>query len=251
MKIIIIIPAHNEEKRIAKTLEEYGKFFSFGKKNLRVEIVVVLNACKDDTLGIVKYAEKKYKNIRHIEFEQCGKGFAIMQGFKEALKGKPDLIGFVDADNATTPEAYYQLIKNINGYDGIFGSRYLCGAIVNPPPTISRLISSRIFNFLIRAFLLMPYRDTQCGAKIFRSEVLKKTVHKLGITKWAFDIDLLYQIRKEGFKLKEYPTVWSDKEYSKINLSRAGPQMFLAVIRLRLLNSPFRHIVEIYNNMRA
>jgi len=251
MKISIIIPAYNEEKRIGKTLEEYCKFFQ-NKKIKKViedfEIIVVLNACRDKTLEVVKKAEKHFKEISHLEFERAGKGFAIIGGFKDALKRDSSLIGFVDADNATNPSACYDLIQNLGGYDGIIASRYINNARVVPPPSLSRIIASRIFNFLVRAVLFMPYKDTQCGAKFFRREAIKEIIPLIGITKWAFDVDLLYQMRKNKFRLREYPTVWSDQNYSKINLKAAGPQMFLAIVRLRLLNSPARGLIRLYND---
>ena len=168
--ISIIIPAHNEEKRIGKTLEEYGKFFERKRKSKEIknfEIIVVLNACKDRTIDVARRAEKKWKRIRHLDFEKGGKGFAVIEGFKEALKGKSNFIGigFVDADMATSPEAFYELIKNIKDYDGIIASRYVKGAVVNPKPSIQRIIVSRVFNFLIRALYFMPYKDTQCLSK--------------------------------------------------------------------------------------
>ena len=94
MKISIIIPAHNEEKRISKTLEEYLKFFEKLKKEkiLDFEILIVLNACTDSSLDIVKKYEKLHKEIRYLNFKKGGKGFAITEGFKDALKRENDLI---------------------------------------------------------------------------------------------------------------------------------------------------------------
>lgn len=250
--ISIIIPAYNEEKRIGKTLEEYGKFFENLKKQkiLDSEIIIVINNTKDGTEEIVKSYSKKYKNIRYLNFKQGGKGFAIIEGFKEALKNKNSgVIGFVDADLATSPEALYELIKNLGNYHGIIGSRYVKGAVVKPRQTMQRVIVSRIFNFLIRSLFLMPYRDTQCGAKIFKRQVLEKVINESIITKWAFDVDFLYLLRKHNFGIREFPTTWSDKEYSKINFLRAGPLMALSIIRLRIMNSPFKNFIKLYDKM--
>jgi hypothetical protein len=123
--------------------------------------------------------------------------------------------------------------------------------MVEPKPTLQRIISSRIFNYWIRALFMFPYRDTQCGAKIFKKYALQKVVSSLLITKWAFDVDLLYNLRKHKFKINEVPTAWSDKEYSKINFMRAGPLMALSMLRLRLLNSPFKFVVDFYNKLPA
>lgn len=249
-KLIIVIPAYNEEKRIAKTLEEYGDFFTDLKKKEKInpEILIVINNTKDKTEEIVKRYQKKYKIIKYLNFKQGGKGFAINEGFKEALKDKKNsLIGFVDADLATSPTAFYDLVINLREPDGLIASRYIEGSKVSPRQSLPRIIVSRLFNFLIRVLFLMPYKDTQCGAKLFKRKAIEQTIKEFGITQWAFDIDLLYQMRKKGFIIKEYPTVWADKEYSKINFMRAGPRMALAIIRLRTVNSPFKFLVRAYD----
>ncbi len=249
-KLIIVIPAYNEEKRIAKTLEEYGKFFTNlkNKKIIDSEILIVINNTHDKTESIVKTYQKKYKIIKYLNFKQGGKGFAIIEGFKEALKdNNSSLIGFVDADLATLPNSFYDLAKNIGRYDGLIASRYINGAKVNPKQSLSRISVSRLFNFLIRVLFLMPYRDTQCGAKIFKRDAIKKTIDEFGLTQWAFDVDLLYRMRNHGFLIKEYPTIWADKEYSKINFMKAGPRMALAIIRLRFINSKFEFLIRGYD----
>ncbi len=250
-KVSIIIPAHNEEKRIKKTLEEYIIYFKNLKKKkiLDFEIIVVLNACSDNTLLITKKFKKKFKEIKILDFEIGGKGFAIIKGFKDALKRKNNLIGFVDADMATPPEAFYDLVKNINNYDGVIANRWDKRSIIKTPQTTLRKIMSRVFNFLVKWVLFLNYSDTQCGAKIFKKKALGKIIVNLSITKWAFDIDLLYNLEKKGFKIKEIPTIWEDKIESKLNLTKVPLQMFLGLIRLRLVNSPFSFIVRIYNKL--
>jgi len=244
MKFSIVIPAHNEERRIGPTVKAYLDFF---KKipDFDYEIIVVLNACKDRTKEVVE--QHKCKELRILEFTRGGKGFAVLEGFKDALKRGADIIGFVDADMATTPAAYYHLYRHLGQSDGVIADRYIKGAVLHPKPTLSRRAVSRIYNAVIRAMFLMSYRDTQCGAKLFKRPALERIVNKIGMTKWAFDIELLYQIIKEGYEIKSIPTIWSDKEYSKINAFTAGPMMLLGVIRLRILNSPFRRTIRVYD----
>ena len=69
------------------------------------------------------------------------------------------------------------------------------------------------------------------------------------MTQWAFDIELLYKIRKQGYRIKEIPTVWSNEDYATINFWQAGPFMALSVVRLRLLNSPFKFAVRTYDKV--
>lgn len=249
MNLSIIIPAHNEENRIEDTLKEYYRYFNNIKKkeNLSFEILVVLNACKDGTEQIVKSITKGKKELKYLNFEQSGKGFAIIEGFKYSLAKKFDLIGFVDADMSTQPNAFYDLVKNIKDYDVIIASRWIKDSEVKTKQSFLRIITSRVFNFLVRGLFLMPFRDTQCGAKLFKKEALNKIINDLIITKWAFDVDLLYKLRKNNARIREYPTVWIDKSESKLNLLKVPFNMFAAIIRLKLLELKLDLIVRFYD----
>jgi len=250
VKVAIAIPAYNEEKRIGKTLENYCNFFRDKKKSKEIksfELIVVLNGCKDNTINVVKSFQKKYREIRYLDFKQAGKGFAIIQGFKDALKRDNDFIGFVDADYATAADAYYDLIKNLKNsrYDGVIASRGLKKSVVKT--SFMRKLTNKGFNFIVRMLLFLPYKDTQCGAKLFKRYILEN--FSLEITEWSFDVDLLYQLRKRGFKVREVPTVWQDVSGSKLELVITPFKMFASVLRLRLIYSPFGFIVRAYDKL--
>lgn len=241
MRLAIIIPAHNEEQRIGHTLKEYSDFFEgITEKFFEYELLVVINNTKDKTKKIVEEISRENSKIKFIEFSHGGKGFAVTQGFKWSLVGNNDFIGFVDADMSTRPEHFYELIQNIGSYDGIIASRYIPGAKVFPKQEIKRIIASRVFNFLVRIFFLIKIRDTQCGAKIFKREVLEKIVSQVGETEWAFDVELIYRILSVGGRIKEYPAMWEDRDGSKVDLKSVSTQMFFSIIKLRLLNSSLK-----------
>ncbi len=244
-KISIVIPAYNEEKRIARTLESYSSFFD---KNLDdYEIIVVLNGCKDNTLHVVTSFTRKNKKIKILDFKEAiGKGKAIIEGFKIS---DGDLIGFVDADMATTPESFYDLVIKINNYDGIIASRWIKGARVHEKQPLLKRIGSRGFNFLVKILFNMNFKDTQCGAKLFKKNVIKEVLNDLKVTKWAFDVNLLYSIKRKNYKIKEIPTEWKAIKASHFNLFKAIPEMFLGLIRLRLLYSNFRFIIKVYDSL--
>jgi len=248
-KVSIIIPSYNEEKRIGRTMKSYLDYFNSLKKQriLDFELIIVINNTKDNSRKIIY--NFKDESLKVLDFEKRGKGFAVIEGFKEALKGNSELIGFVDADMSTTPESFYDLVEKIGGAGGAIAGRYSKGAKVYPKQSLARIISSRMYNSVIRALLLIPYRDTQCGAKLFSREALKSTINEMGMTKWAFDVELIYKIRKKGYKIKEIPTKWSNQDYSTINFMKSGPWMVLGIIRLRLLNSPFKFLVRLYDKI--
>lgn len=251
-KLCIVIPAYNEERRIAPTLEEYGNYFRERKKEKLLddfEILVVLNACRDNTIGVVKNAEKNAKEIKHIEFKRGGKGFAITDGFKYALKKDFDLIGYVDADMSTPPESFFDLVKNVDNASAVIANRWDKRSIVKTKQPILRQVMSRVFNFVVRSLFLINTRDTQCGAKLFKREVAENIVPKVGASEWSFDVDLLFYTRRGGYKIKSIPTIWEDKKESKINIKKTPVTMFLSVIRLRLFHSPFRFVVRFYRDV--
>jgi len=246
MKLSIVIPAYNEENRIKNTLDSYYNFFSkeFGKD---FEIIVIVNGSDDTTQEVVKSLAFKYKQIKFKNFpDKIGKGGAIIEGFKIA---DGDLIGFVDADMATPPMAFYDLVRSLRNYDGIVASRWIKGAKIDRKQPLSRRIASRGFNIIVRLLFNIRIRDTQCGCKLFINRAIKSVVNDLGITQWGFDVDLLYKLKKKNFKVKEIPTVWNDKEGSKLKIGRTSWQMFLSVVRLRLIYSRFKFVVNVYDKI--
>ncbi len=254
--ISIVIPAHNEESRIRKTLESYGEFFSDKKKKKEIknfEILVVINNTRDRTEEIVKEIKKKHKEIKYLNFEQGGKGFAIIQGFKDALKRKNELIGFIDADMSTPPAAFYDLVRVLERNKkiaGVIANRWDKKSKIYPKQSFFRRFISRGYNLIVRTLFLLPYRDTQCGAKIFRREVLETNVGKIISSQWNLDVALLFCLRKEASaRIIEVPTIWQDRQQSKVNLRKTPMLMFASIIRLRLIHSPFRFLVRAYRKM--
>ncbi len=225
----IIVPAKNEEKRIGKTLEHYIKFF---KKVGSFEIYVIMDGCTDNTLGVVQRLAKKYPQLKYRSFRKAlGKGGGIIEGMK-LVTG--ELVVYVDADGATPPEEIVNLAKKIGNYDGVMGSRWIKGARVGKKQPLGRRIASRGFNLIVRIILGLPYKDTQCPAKVFRNDMIKELTGKIKEKNFAFDACLLYLMKKKGYKIKEVPIEWSDEEMSTLKMRSAIPKMLFAVLRTRL-----------------
>ncbi len=244
MKLSIIIPAYNEESRIRPTLDAYTSFFGsrYGKD---FELIVVVNGSRDRTEDIVREVAAKNPQVKAIvEPRAIGKGGAIIRGF-EAAAG--ELVGFVDADNATLPDAYNDLVERIGDAGAIIASRYIPGAKVSPQQPLMRRIASRVFNVMVRLLFGLRISDTQCGAKLMRGDALRAALPHLGLTRWAFDVDLLFQLRRLGYRITEVPTTWSEPGGSKLKVGITSLEMFVAICRLRLLYSPFRWIVKVYD----
>lgn len=240
MKLSIVIPAHNEEKRLPPMLDAYGDWFqrAYGAN---VELIVVANFCTDRTADVARDAARRYPQIRVIEEpERTGKGGAVLLGAKQAAG---EWIGFVDADGATPPQAFDDLVHHIGSAGCIIASRWMKGAHVSPRQPLSRRVASRCFNTFVRILFGLHLTDTQCGAKLFRRDVILPVMDQLGVTSWAFDVDLLFQTRRLGAEIRERPTVWCDVAGSKIHVIRSSVNMLIAMIRLRMVYSPFRFLV--------
>jgi len=177
--------------------------------------------------------EKKEKNIKYLNLAKGGKGYAIIQGFKFALKGNSDVIGFVDADGATPPQEAIRLIHNCENFDVSIGSRNLPQSKIIPNQSISRKIASKILNKYITLIFGWELKDTQCGAKFFRKKSLKNIINKIGYDGWAIDIDLLNESKKENQTIIEVPITWYAKPGSKVSILKTGVELFFSIIKIR------------------
>ena len=244
MRLSIVIPACNEEGRIGRMLEAYLPYFS-GKYAQDVELIVVVNGTTDGTEQVVRGYAARYPVLRCIvEPERIGKGGALMRGFAEA---RGELVGFCDADGATPPEAFQDLVEHIGAAGAIIASRWRKGARVSPKQPLARLIASRAFNLLTRMLFGLPRTDTQCGAKLMRRDAIRAVLPHLGITRWAFDVDLLFQLTRVGYQVTEIPTTWRDVAGSGVRIGRVSTEMLAALVRLRLMYSPLRWVVDVYD----
>jgi glycosyltransferase involved in cell wall biosynthesis len=235
--LLLLIPAYNEERRIEPVLRDYAHFFQEHYHG-KFQIVVVLNGCTDNTLGVVQKIASEFPAVRADEFKQpIGKGGALIEGLKLASQG--DLIGYVDADGATPPHAFLELVKKMSEADCVVGSRWLPDSLIHQAQAGSRRFASRAFHFIVQLLFWLNIHDTQCGAKVMKREVVEKIHPFLRIADMAFDINLLVAIKRAGFRIREVPTEWTDKAGSKVVLARSSLTMFLSVVRIRLIYSPF------------
>ncbi len=227
--ISLIIPAYNEEKRIEETLRTYNDALNHIYNTY--EIIVVCDGCTDNTINIVENYAKKNLHIKLLKFpERLGKGGALIVGFCEAVN---EIIGFVDADCAIMFQDYEKLINAVElNADCAIGIRYGTGAKIITKQNLIRCLSSRIFNIIVRIIFRINLQDTQCGAKVFKSKVIKTILPYLKTTNFAFDVDILWNIKKNNFQIVEIPISWSHKEFSKFTL-RSAPNMFISLLKIR------------------
>lgn len=242
--LLLLIPAYNEESRIEPVLHEFAEYFLQNYKG-PFQLIVVLNGCRDNTIGVVRRVAQKYPSISALEFAApIGKGGALIEGLK--LAPLADLIGYVDADGATGPKAFLELVKLTDRADCVIGSRWLPGAVLHQSQTRMRRFTSRCFHAVVQTLLWLNIKDTQCPAKVMHRRAVEKIHPYLTTADLAFDVNLLYSLKREGFSILETPTEWTDKIGSKVTqtLVRSSLVMFLSVVRLRLIYSRFYKILK-------
>ena len=257
--LLLLIPAYNEEARIEPVLREYAAFLgqNYGGP---FRLVVVLNGCRDNTLAVVQRVAQDFPCVSWLDFPApIGKGGALIEGLK--LAADDGLIGYVDADGATGPQAFLDLAQHISQVDCVIGSRWLPGSILLKAQPKLRQFVSRCFHAIIELFFWMHIKDTQCPCKLMRSAAVRKIHSTLCIADLAFDVNLLVSLKRAGFSIREEPIAWTDMVGSKVtsSLFRSSLTMFLSVLRLRLIYSPFYKWLRplrplegwVYKNLRA
>jgi glycosyltransferase involved in cell wall biosynthesis len=225
MSLDIVIPAHNEERRIERTLRAYRAGFPQGD----VRFHVALDGCDDGTAELVRGHVRADRRVVLHEYPKLGKGGVLMETFRRC---DADLVGFVDADGATPPAELARMTCTAGDVDGVIASRRLPASLTPRPRPGGRSLASAGFAWGVRRLFGLPYADTQCGAKVIRRYVVERAVPLMSSRDFLFDVDLLLVARRLGFEVVETPTVWIDQYGSKL---RAGPdawRMLLSAFRL-------------------
>ena len=223
----IIIPAHNEENRLLKTLEKVIRFLY--KQTFTCEVIVVENGSTDKTLDAAQQFAKQYKQVRVIQSER-GKGSAVKLGMLEA---KGEYRFMCDADLSMPIEELTKFIpSSAKDFDIAIASREAKGAVrYNEPPY--RHIGGRGINFLIQVLILPGLNDTQCGFKCFRADVAEKIFNLQTLHGWSFDIEILYIARQHGYDIQEIPIHWYHDAETKVRALPDAIRMFQDIFHIR------------------
>ena len=230
--VSIVIPAWNEEDRLARTLERYLP--ALEARGDPFEVIVVVDGVKDRTAEVaIRYQDH---HVRVLRFpNKLGKGGAILAGLRVS---KFECVGYLDADGPISPQAMYELVDYLRDVDCVVASRWLRGASgVESEPAFNRL-AGRAWNVLVRSLLFLPLRDTQAGAKFFKGSVVRPLLKSVTLTNRAFDVALLFHVRKDGRQVREVPVAWTHDRASRMPIARAIPVMFVSLVGVRLMNSP-------------
>ncbi|MFZ1043282.1 MAG: glycosyltransferase [Anaerolineales bacterium] len=223
----IIIPAHNEEKRLPPTLEQVFAFLD--QQNYEAEVWVIENDSTDRTHEIAQSFASQHQNLHVIRADGRGKGLAVQRGMLEA-HGQYRLM--CDADlSMPIVEVTKFLSRDTAEFDVAIASREAPGAVRYDEPRY-RHLGGRLINLIIRLLILPGLQDTQCGFKCFRAEVADDLFKRQTLMGWSFDIELLFIARRHGYRIIEIPIDWYYRSESKVHALRDAMRMIRDIFQI-------------------
>lgn len=207
-KLSVVIPAYNEEKRIADTLKNIDSYLE--QQHYEYEIIVVVNNSKDHTADVVReLSTTTVENAIAMELVEGGKGNAVKRGILEKASG--DIIMFMDADNATPISEIEKFLPYFDqGFDVVIGSRYTNPDLVKVHQPLYRIVLSRMSNLLIQFLAVPGIKDTQLGFKAFTAKAAKEIFPLVTVLRWGCDMEVLTIALKRGFRIKEIGVSWTE-----------------------------------------
>ncbi len=219
----LVIPAYNEERRIRSLLEDISGFAG--------DLVFVCDGTDATPAIIGAFADDHPSlSIRCLTFPaRLGKGGGVVAGMKAAAT---PFVGYMDADGSTSLSEMERLFDRLATAEGAIGSRWVPGSVLTVRQGFRRRVESRLFNLLVRLLFGLDYRDTQCGAKAFRKEAIDAVLSSTRSTGFEFDVELLWRLRRGGYRVVEVPITWENRDESKVMASDAKEMLF-GMLRLR------------------
>ena len=227
MKISVVIPAHNEEgclygtvRSIVDTLEREG---------IRYEVIIVNDNSRDNTLTVCQQLVQTFKTVRYVNNQPPnGFGFAVRRGLDE-FEG--DAVAIMMADASDDPQdlviGYYKLLE---GYDCVFGSRFIkAGKVVDYP--VHKLLINRWANWFIKVIFRLAYNDITNAFKIYRREVING-VQPILSHHFNLTVELPLKAIVRGFSYKVIPMRWYNRKtgISKLKIKEMGSRYLFIVL---------------------
>jgi dolichyl-phosphate beta-glucosyltransferase len=225
----IIIPLFNEEKRLNKSLIKINKFI----KNKNIEIILINDGSFDKSEKIIKKFINNKKKFSVINLKKnIGKGGALKTG---VMKAKSKWILTMDLDLSVPISQILTWHKKKYVTDKFliyFGSRNHDESIIRSK--IYRRIFGKILSFFINFILNIKIQDTQCGFKLYKSNIGKLLFSKITRNGYEHDIEITMIARNKKILIKELPVTWIHKEGSKVNILIDSIKVFLSIIMLKI-----------------
>ena len=240
MNSLVIIPTYNEKENIIDIIDAVMALTS------KFHMLIVDDNSPDGTKDLVTTAQSKYNDRLHLLSRQgkLGLGTAYIAGFKYGLEHGYEYLFEMDADFSHPPNKLEHLYKTCKaGADIVVGSRYVKdGGVADW--SMDRIVLSKGASIYVQMITGMPVKDPTAGFVCYNNKVLRSiNLDKIGFIGYAFQIEMKYVFWKSGFKIKEVPIIFKDREKgtSKMDVSIIKEAVW-GVIRMR-----FRNIRKYYS----
>ncbi|HSX18641.1 MAG TPA: dolichyl-phosphate beta-glucosyltransferase [Candidatus Saccharimonadales bacterium] len=231
IKLSVIVPCYNEEKRFHGGFDHYYSFLT--KQKHSWELIFVNDGSKDKTLKLMKEKSKGKKNIRILSLKaNRGKGAAIVEGIKAA---KGQIVLFTDLDHSVpikTVESFFKYFEK--GEKVVIGSRRIKGSKILVHQPILRETLGRGFTFLVNVLIKWGIKDSTCGFKAFENKTAQKIFDKITVYDWAFDAEIIFIASKLGINVHQAPVAWSDVSGSQVRLKKDLARSLFGLFKIRL-----------------
>ncbi|MDJ0865075.1 MAG: glycosyltransferase family 2 protein [Myxococcota bacterium] len=224
----VIVPCYNEGKRIEASLRTLQK--ELERWPHAFEVHVVDDGSRDDSLAIARAMAERDARFRVHAEPHRGKGASVRTGML-AARGRYRFM--CDADLAMPLRELPRFVEAVGGeFDIAIATRESAQAVrVGEPPY--RRVLGRVFNSVVRSLVRQPFRDTQCGFKLFTAEAAETVFRLQTLEGWAFDVELLEIAAFRGLGVVEVPIEWHFAESETIRPLRDGLAMTRDVLRIR------------------
>ena len=228
LELSIVIPAYNEEQRIVPTLRAIHRFLV--RSGVPADILVVDDGSRDQTSHVVESLRGEIPNLRALQNPgNRGKGYSIRRGFLESA-GRRVLV--TDADLSTPIEEVHKLDAALNrgGFAGAIGSRAVDRSTVELPQGWLRRTMGNTFNRVVRALTGLPFKDTQCGFKLFDRAAFDPVFRAARVDRFSYDVEVLILARRRGLAVAEIPVVWRNSPQSKVGIVKDSTRMLWDIL---------------------
>ncbi len=226
----IVIPVLNEERSLPACIENLVEFTGqHGEYDWK--ITVADNGSTDRTPEVIAELGEKYPNVGSVRLEERGRGRALKRAW---LASDADVRCYMDVDLSTDIKALPQLVSAVatEGFEVATGSRLSKGSEV-VGRKLSREITSRGYNMLIKLMFWPPFPDAQCGFKALSRNAAESLLPLIEDNAWFMDTELLLLAQAAGYRIKSIPVRWVDDPDTRVKVVSTVWEDVKGLLRLR------------------